>query len=54
MPALREGAKASGRSLEEMERGITLHAIVTDEPERAHAIMRHRLTPYMTYPYNLK
>ncbi|MCZ6891303.1 MAG: LLM class flavin-dependent oxidoreductase [Chloroflexi bacterium] len=54
VPALREGAQASGRSLEELERGITLHAIVTDEPEQARAIMRHRLIPYMTYPYNLK
>ena len=54
VPALREGAEASSRSLEEMERGIKLHAIVTDEPERAHPIMRHRLTPYMTHPYNLK
>ena len=54
VPALREGAQVSGRSLEDLERGITLHAIVTDEPEQARAIMRHRLIPYMTYPYNLK
>lgn len=54
VPALRKGAHASGRSLESLERGLTLHAIVTDDPEQARSMMRHRLTPYMAYPYNLK
>ena len=54
VPILREAAQKAGRSLQDLERGVTLHAMVTDDLERGRAVMRRRIAPHMTLSYDLE
>ncbi|MCZ6788900.1 MAG: LLM class flavin-dependent oxidoreductase [Chloroflexi bacterium] len=54
VPILREGAQRGGRSLQDLERGVTLHAMVTDDLEQGRAVMRRRIAPHMTLAYDLE
>ena len=51
MPALAEGAKRSGRSLEHLDKSVNFYAVVTHEPEQARAAMRRSLAFYLSIPY---
>ena len=51
LPALSEGAERSGRSLGQLDKGVALYTIVTDEPEPARVAMRRTLAFYLSIPY---
>ena len=54
LPALSEGAERSGRSLEVLDKGISLYAIITDEPEQARTAMRRTLAFHLSVPYGVE
>ena len=51
VPALVEGAHRSGRTLQDLDKGVTIHTFITDEPEQGRAALRRSLAFYATLPY---
>lgn len=51
LPSLEDGAKRSGRSLEQLDKSVNFYTVVTDEPEKARTAVRRSLAFYLSMPY---
>lgn len=54
IPAISEGAKRSGRSLDGFHKGISLYAVATDDPDNARIAMRRTLAFHLAVPYGIE
>lgn len=54
VPALAEGARRAGRSLQSLDKGVAVYAVATDQPEELRATMRRVLAFYLSLPYGLE